>query len=98
MINGDLILIFYFRLQVLSAWEDVVKAAWTDNLDDLSAYLPSKNTKQDKSLTSPEYEKLASVVGKSENEHAFCALFTAAARGNLDICKNVLEAGKVLRL
>ena len=70
----------------------MVKAAWMNNLPDLLTNLPPKPELN--KLTSSEHKHLASVVKKSNNEHAFCALFTAAARGNLEICKAVLEAGK----
>ena len=72
----------------------MINAACTNDLPSLLANLPAK--KDQKDVASADYKEFASVVAKSGNEHAFCALFVAAAKGNIDVCKAILEAGKKL--
>lgn len=77
----------------MDAWQDIVRSAWTGDLSNLIHHLPDYN--QENNETSSDFVEFISAVEKSKNERAFCGLFAASTRGNLNICKVILEKGKL---
>nr|CAB3221742.1 ankyrin repeat domain-containing protein 11-like [Phallusia mammillata] len=73
---------YTMHLKASDQWEHILKAVWKGNLPALIHLVTSAHTDNDgtKQL-------------KQDNEKSSCALFVAASRGNLKICKELLKNG-----
>ena len=80
------------RLQVAGDWEESIRAAWIGSLSHLRNQLSTFTERQSNSA-SKAWQEFANILENSGKENAFCALFVAESRGNVKVCKAVLQYG-----
>ncbi|XP_076819172.1 uncharacterized protein LOC143464969 isoform X1 [Clavelina lepadiformis] len=78
------------KLQVAGDWEESIRAAWIGSLSHLRNQLSTFTERQSNSA-SKAWQEFANILENSGKENAFCALFVAASRGNVKVCKAVLQ-------